>query len=345
MIGAVLTNEPRQRGLIQLVSTLYSYLTPLATMLFISLVLLPKYDNVYSTELLSTLTLYLLPITFVMVLLSIISLNKVDKPEQYMGLKNDYELEKIGWQDVWNLLMRDCSFQKLLSSLILTKFAQQISGQAILATMLFGIVLGNYQLGTLINTISLLPSLLIGFYLLRYIEKFGTKKFIVFACIVNVVILSLGSVHIFFSTPIISLQSPFFTIIFAVLQLLSNATNMAIIIANGMLKNDMIDYELYRTGKYFPAVINGVFNFVDQFISSFTTVIIAVSISFIGYQSTVPQPSDTFTGEIKTITVILYYLVPVLCNLVAMYIIKTLRMDKHEIRYVQQRLFQKKNRR
>lgn len=342
MIGAVLTNDPKQRGILQLISTLYSYLTPLLTILYITLVLLPKYNNIYSAELLTNLALKLLPLTLFFTILSILSLSKIDTPERFIGFNENFQLEKVGWKDVFDILIRDRSFQKLLASSIFTKFSQQISGQTIVTTLLYGIVLGNYQLGTILNTISLLPSLFIGLFILRYIEKFGAKKVSLYSMSANISILLMLALSVFFSRPDSSIQNLFFASVFCILQLLSNASNMTVIITTGILKNDMVDFELYRTGKYFPAVINGVFNFVDQFISSTTTLVIAGTISFVGYQDTTPQPSDSLTNEKKLITLLLCFGFPILCNVVSVLILRNLRMDKFEMQYVQQRIFYKR---
>lgn len=342
MIGAVLTNDPKQRGILQLISTLYSYLTPLLTILYITLVLLPKYQNIYSAELLSSLALKILPLTLIFTILSILSLSKIDTPERFIGLDENYQLGKVGWKDVFDILIRDRSFQKLLASSIFTKSSQQISGQTIVTTLLYGIVLGNYQLGTILNTISLLPSLFIGFFILRYVEKFGAKKVSLYSMSANISILLMLALSVFFSRPDSSIQNLFFASVFCIFQLLSNASNMTVMITTGILKNDMVDFELYRTGKYFPAVINGVFNFVDQFISSTTTLVIAGTISFVGYQDTIPQPSDSLTNEKKLITLLLCFGFPILCNVVSVLILRNLRMDKFEMQYVQQRIFYKR---
>ncbi|WP_312247949.1 MFS transporter [Streptococcus parasuis] len=342
MIGAVLTNDPKQRGILQLISTLYSYLTPLLTILYITLVLLPKYQNIYSAELLSSLALKILPLTLIFTILSILSLSKIDTPERFIGFNENFQLEKVGWKDVFDILIRDRSFQKLLASSIFTKFSQQISGQTIVTTLLYGIVLGNYQLGTILNTISLLPSLFIGFFILRYVEKFGAKKVSLYSISANISILLMLALSVFFSRPDSSIQNLFFASVFCIFQLLSNASNMTVMITTGILKNDMVDFELYRTGKYFPAVINGVFNFVDQFISSTTTLVIAGTISFVGYQDTIPQPSDSLTSEKKLITLLLCFGFPILCNVVSVLILRNLRMDKFEMQYVQQRIFYKR---
>ncbi|MFH6636601.1 MFS transporter [Streptococcus suis] len=342
MIGAVLTNDPKQRGILQLISTLYSYLTPLLTILYITLVLLPKYQNIYSAELLSSLALKILPLTLIFTILSILSLSKIDTPERFIGLDENYQLGKVGWKDVFDILIRDRSFQKLLASSIFTKSSQQISGQTIVTTLLYGIVLGNYQLGTILNTISLLPSLLIGLFILRYVEKFGAKKISLYSIMVNIIFLFLGALSVLSSKPVISIENPIFAITFCILQVLSNASNMSLIITNGILKNDMVDYELYKTGKYFPAVINGIFNFIDQFIGSATTLVIAGTISLVGYSENIPQPSDSLTSEKKWITILLCFGFPILCNLASMFFMRNLRMDKFEMQYVHQRIFSKR---
>ncbi|HEM5991360.1 TPA: MFS transporter [Streptococcus suis] len=168
------------------------------------------------------------------------------------------------------------------------------------------------------------------------------KKISYYSMLANIVFLFMSAISVFYSKAGISIENPIYACFFFFLQLLTNASNMILIITNGILKNDMVDYELYRTGKYFPAVINGVFNFLDQFVSSATTLVIAGIISFVGYQDTIPQPSDRFTVEKKWITLLICFGFPILCNLISVYFMRNLRMDKFEMQYIQQRIFHKR---
>ena len=55
-------------------------------------------------------------------------------------------------------------------------------------------------------------------------------------------------------------------IIYVILSLLQNGSNMCITTSNNSYMADTIDYELDRSGRYIPAVVSGTYSLIDKLI-------------------------------------------------------------------------------
>lgn len=318
MIAPIITNDPAQRPYVQVWSTLFSYLVPIAFSLITTLIILPKYGNYYSMQMLSETALLAIPISFIVTLGCVISISDIDRSENFLNLELGEEIGLVNIADITRLFRSNKPFQMYLISSIVTKLSQHISSQAILTTMLFGILMGNLQLGTILNSLSLIPALVFGFIGAKYASMFGNKATTVTWTKLNMVV-SIGSI-LFLAN--INMQdipnNKLVMIIFFLCLLLSNGTKMCVTIANGAMRSDIIDYEYVLSGKFIPAVITSSYNFIDQLVSSLGTSITAFSVSFIGYKTTIPQPTDNATIEIKVMTLILLFGIPILAGAIGL---------------------------
>lgn len=105
MIPTVMTNDPHQRPIIQVWSTIYSYVVPTIFTLGTTLFLLPKFDNQYSVELLKLIALITVPVSFVFTILCCIAISDVDKPENFINLSNEEE-QNINIKDMLELFKK-----------------------------------------------------------------------------------------------------------------------------------------------------------------------------------------------------------------------------------------------
>ena len=74
MIGPVMTNDPRQRPLVNVWTTVYNYLFPMAFTLITTLVILPMYGNEYTVPMLSTTCIFYVIGSGVLLLISFIGI-------------------------------------------------------------------------------------------------------------------------------------------------------------------------------------------------------------------------------------------------------------------------------
>ncbi len=342
IIPAVMTNDPKQRPMISVWSTVYNYITPMALSIIINTVILAKYDNQYTLDMLGECCLVCVGISFVMMVLCCIGVSEIDKPENFAGITVGGKNQKVSFKDMISLLKSNKPLQCYIISAASDKLAQQVSSQSIITTMMFGILLGNMGLSTILQAVAMFPSIIFAIIGAKYAGKHGNKETIVtwtYICmIISAAMIAFFGVvdmrNVLVTVP--------FTIIFVVMTFGLNGAKMCITTANSAMMADVIDYELDRSGKYMPAAVTATYGFLDKLISSFGATISTACVALIGYTSTMPQPTDAPTTAIKWMTLGLMYFVPILgwvCTLCAM---KRCPMSKQVMVDVQKRIAEKK---
>jgi Na+/melibiose symporter-like transporter len=116
---------------------------------------------------------------------------------------------------------------------------------------------------------------------------------------------------------------------------LLRAASMATTACNDAMRPDVVDYEMYRTGKYIPGTVGATFAFLDKIISSFGATIVGLSVSAIGYVAAQPQPKDPRTPAVFWLSMFLWMGMPILgwaCTLIAM---KWYPLDKEKMVEIQ----------
>ena len=340
MLPAVMTNDPRQRPTVQVWATIYNYLFPMILAVVSTMVILPMFGNQYTREMLSLTCIIYVIVAWVLTLIACIGLTPVDKPENFMGITAGGD--DVSLKDMGKFLAKNRPFQMYVIAAVSDKLAQQVNSQTIVSTLLFGILIGNIQFGTMLSMISMLPSIIFAIFGARYCGKHGSKESTVtwtWVCI------AIAVASILFCTAIdmraVSTNIGL-TVAFFVLLLAMNGAKMCVTTANGSMRADIVDYELDRSGKYIPGIVTATYNFIDQLISSLGVTIATLCVAAIGYVNTVPQPTDAPTPAIKAMAMFLYFGMPILgwvCTVIAM---KFYKLSKQELVGVQKRIAEKK---
>ena len=128
MASPIITTDPRQRPIVGVWGTAYSYLIPMVLMVVSNAVLLPMFGGEYNTAMLSTTALVYVPISLVFMLLSFIGIKDVDKPENFENLTASDE--KVGIKDMWHLLKDNRPFQMYCLHCVAASLGQQTMSQA-----------------------------------------------------------------------------------------------------------------------------------------------------------------------------------------------------------------------
>lgn len=321
-IPAVMVNDPKQRPVFGVWGTVYNYLVPMMITMVVTMVILPRFGNEYTVPMLGANCLLCIGVSFVMVVLCCIGVSSADKPENFQGIATPTGIKsKVSIKDMMKLLKENKAMQMYIVSAASDKLAQQTGSQAVVNTMLFGILIGNIQLGTMVSVIAMLPSIVFAVFGAKYAGKHGNKEAmvtwtwaalgvavlsIVFCCVADLRSVTVAVVP---------------TVIFFLLILFLNGSKMCITTATGAMCADIIDFELERSGKFLPAAVTATYSFIDKLISSLGSTIAAVCVSFIGYKTVMPQPTDEPSGAILGMTMFLYYGLPIIgwvCTLAAM---------------------------
>lgn len=75
-----------------------------------------------------------------------------------------------------------------------------------------------------------------------------------------------------------------------------------------LMRSDIVDYELDRSGNYMAATVSATYNFIDQIVSSLGTLIATLCVAAIGYTTVMPQPTDEATFGIRVVAAFLTFL-------------------------------------
>ncbi|MDE0546698.1 MFS transporter [Microbacterium sp. C7(2022)] len=338
MSGPVLTNDPRQRPTVQVWATVYSYLIPSIFTIISTVVFLPRHGNEFTVAMLSETAMTYVACSLVFQILACIGVARVDKPESFAHTSVTREKAAVTVRDMWNVLAHNGSFQRYLISGASDKLAQSVRSQAVIGTLMWGILLGNMQLGTVLSLIAILPGIVFAIFGARFTGKRGSKAATVtwtWICLILAAVLAVFCLVVDMRSVLGSLP---LAIGFFLVYLLLNGASMVVTVASGAMRADIIDYELDRSGKFLPATVTATYNIVDQIISSLGSTLALGAVALIGFSVVMPQPTDSPTPEILFMTMLLFFGLPILgwiCTLIAM---RGYKLDRLEMVEVQKRV-------
>ena len=265
-----------------------------------------------------------------------------DKPENFEGISKNHEPLKVA--DILEVFKHNKPLQCYVASHASDKLAQQVGSQAIINTMLNGILIGSMGLATTLSMISMVPSIFFAAFGAKYVGKKGSKKGIVtWTCISMTITTVLILFFIFTDTRQIGVIGSWNMIVYVLLTLLQNGSNMCITTSNTSYMADTIDYELDRSGRYIPAVVSGTYSLIDKLITSVAAVIATAAVAVLGYTTTMPQPTDAYTSGIFWMTLAIKYGLPMLGWVVTLLAMVGCPLTKEEMVNVQKRIADKKD--
>ena len=343
MAQAAITNDPRQRPMVGVWGTAFSYLVPMILTVVVTMVILPAHDNVYSAQMLSDTALFLVPVSFVFMVLTCVGVSCIDKPETFENVSASGEESQVSFKDMAALLKSNHPFQMYVVHCVSAKLAQQTVSQSIVTTVIFGILIGNIQFGTILSMLAMLPSIVFAVIAGKFAGKYGSKTIAIYAMasgiVVSVITLVFcGAIDMkSISTSTVPM------VVFFLLTLVLNALKMCVTTADNAMRADVIDYELDRSGKYLPAVVNATYNVIDQLISSLGATVAACGLAAVGYAATAPQPDDPVTAGVKAMGLFLYFGIPALGWLAGLWSMKHYELSRERMVEIQRDIADKKD--
>lgn len=339
-LPAIMTNDPKQRPTVGVWTTAFNYLVPMALSIVLNTVLLPMFGGEYNQAYLSVAVKVCIGIAAFGIVLVCIGISEYDKPQYYRGVAKH---EPLKIKDMVEVLKNNKPLQAYIAAQSSDKIAQITASQAVITTLLYGILIGNMELATILSVISMLPSIIFAVFGAKYAGKHGSKNAIVFwtkVCMVMAVIMCVFFIVIDPST--IAKMGSISMILYVLLSLGFNGAKMCVTTADTSFMADIIDYELDRSGKYIPAVVTGTYSLIDKIISSFGALMATGAVALVGYVNTVPQPTDPLTTGIYAVTLAVSYGLPIIGWIITLMAMKNCKLDKDEMIEVQKRIATKK---
>lgn len=322
MVGNVMTDDPTQRPTLSVWSTVYSYLTPTVLTLVFMLMILPKYNSIIGTGFLAEANTVCVFASLALYLISCIGISPYDKPENFRGISSGGNSEeKASFKDMFLLIRDNKELQRYMVAACSDKLAQTIGSASVISTMLYGIMIGNMSISSTLSSIAMLPSIVFAIIGARLAAREGNKKVMVDWTWVCIGLNLLFAAFLLFTDTTRITVALLPTVIYMIFNLANSAVKMVVTTATNSLRMDIVDYELYRSGKYMPATVSATYSFIDKLISSFGATIATLMVGLIGYTNTAPQQGDPLTLGVKVMTVILLVGFPIIgwiCTIVAM---------------------------
>ena len=336
-LGALITNDPKQRPTVGVWNTALNYMIPMALTIILNMKLLPKFGGTYNQQFLTVACLICVAMSLFGVIMVCIGVAEYDKPENFKGTSKVDERLKL--KDMLNVLAHNKPLQSYIISAASDKIAQQAQSATIVSTLLLGILIGDMGLGTLVTVVGSFPSII---FAAKYAGKHGNKESIVtwtriciFANIVAIAFLTIIDPKAIANKGILMYA-------FMLITLCCSGFAMCVTTANTGFMADIIDYELDRSGKYIPAVVSGTYSLIDKIVSSVSSVIVTACIALVGYTATVPQPGDPATTGVFWVTMFLRYGLAIVGWLITLLAMRGCKLNKAEMVEVQKRIAEKK---
>lgn len=155
-VGTVITNDPTQRPMTGLLSTIYSYCVPLICTNVITFVILPKYDMQYNLPMLAETVYWFAGISFIFVVLSCIGVRKIDVQETFEKLPEEGEEEqkKATLREMWAVIKDNRNVQMYMLTAVSDRLAQQTMTQSVVMTLMNGVLIGSFAATTMVSNFS-----------------------------------------------------------------------------------------------------------------------------------------------------------------------------------------------
>lgn len=345
-IPAILTNDPKQRPFMNFAATCYQFLAPIILNALMAFMILPRHNNQYDAACLGEACYLYSAVAVVFMLLSIIGIAPVDNEKTLgelmsLGGKN----KKVGFKDMWNMLKVNKPLRCYIVTGASDKLATKMAIDSIVSVMLTGILIANYQAVTVINSFSKIVALVFAFLGGVFIAKHGVKKSTTTWSWVNIGI----------STALFALcmylgpwgmrdigVGGFAMVAYIALSMGKDAAAMVLNTAEGMMRADIVDYELDRSGNFMPGMVGACYTFIEKLISSLGSTFTTFAVGLIGYVTVMPQMGDKTTMPLFYLTMALVYGMPILgwlCNIIAM---RFYSLDKERMVEIQTNIAEKK---
>lgn len=134
MMGPVMTNDLKQRPVLSVWSTIYSYLAPTVIMIIFMVGVLPKYNNEISTPSLAAMNICVVFISLFFFLLACMGIAPYDKQENFTGISLDKKnQEQPSFKDMWAMIKNNKELQRYMIAACSDKLAQTVGSASVIS--------------------------------------------------------------------------------------------------------------------------------------------------------------------------------------------------------------------
>ena len=340
---AVLTNDPNQRPLFTIFNTVGS-LAGMGVMQFIGPILAGDgFFGDYNATWFAVMTPIGIVMSVLLTVLAIIGIWEKDN-EKFFGLGG--KQEKVKLSEYIQIIKNNKPLQRLMIAGGGCKLALAIATNVTVLCMLYGCMMGNYD-GLY------LPMMVLGyvfsapFFVLtvRTSQKYGQKRSLMtyvtvaLVCYIGVLALLLmwqpgnPALNLQFMTNgrlTINLYTIAFLLFFGIgYGAYYSTADMPI-----PMVADCADFETYRSGKFIPGIMGTLFSLVDKLVSSLSSTVVFLAVSFIGYQG-LPTKATPYMDGMNWVVIALFCIVPMVAWAATLLAMRGYELDGKKVKTIQ----------
>lgn len=315
----IFTNDPKQRPLIGRYSQIYMMVFSTILSLWRAKVLFPKYGKM-SFEMMQDIGLLVIVACVIMDLLAILALKDSDT---YENIRAHHKPGvKVSLLDMFGMLKHNKAFLTGVISDASDKLANEVASAAVVSTLVFGVLIGNYSFTGDISIYTTIATIITVFFITGMARKSGSgKAYLRYTWMATGVALAMLLFFLIGDYTKVSV-SVVPTVIFVVLYSLLTASKSATTSCVVAMYHDIADYEFYLTGKHEPGLVVATITMLGKIVSAAGGVITAALLATIGYVTDVPQPGDPATPKLFAVTMVMWLGMMIfgwVCSIVAMH--------------------------
>lgn len=332
----VLTNDPKQRPMFARIDSIINAVLMTGMTIYITSYLTSKHGG-FSASLFRELISVMGPASLTLCILAVIGIWEKDQLEIYSKMDKS---ASYGFKDIFHIIKNNRAIQMLVLAASTDKLAMQIRNNATVGIMLYGIVIGNYDLLGRMSMIVLIPNMVLIVLGTSLAARFSSKRATIMFTWVSITFTALLAALLIFGDPTrISLENiGFMTIAYIALYVLAaGASGVTTGLATPMIA-DCADYEMYQSGNYAPALMGTVFGFFDKVVSSFASTIVGYCVIAIGFTKELPKVGDPNSSPLFWMTMFLFIGIPVIGWIFSLIAMKFYPLDKDKMIEVQARI-------
>jgi Na+/melibiose symporter-like transporter len=301
---AALTNDPKQRPVFSAFDMVLNVILYVGVSMLVTNYLVPKHGD-FTEGLFMELFVITAAASLACTVLAVVGIAGKDKPEFYAPLGRQ---DKPKLRDLWGVLRCNRNVRMLILCAGSDKLFSNITTNATVTIILFGIVCGDYALAGQTNMYVFAPSIIISLLCVAYARRKGQKRALLLgtygAICANFVIFFL---FVFGDPRSLNFGAwGAFTIAFlAALAVRGGfmSVNNSIIVP---MIGDCADDETRRGGKSIPGMIGGLFSLTDKLVTSLNSVIVGGLVIAIGFREMFPTVNTPYSNDLFTVAMICY---------------------------------------
>lgn len=333
---SALTNDPKQRPIYSAFDMVTNVIVFVGVSMLISNYLIVRHGD-FTGGMFGEFFVITALCSAICTILALTGIWQKDRKE-FFGLAE--KAPKIKLLDGWNVMRHNRSVRLLMISAATDRLCANISTNAVVAVIIYGIICGDFALLGQFNLHVFMPVIIISLLCIQYARMLGQKQAFLFGTYGGMIFTVLVFLLFLFGDPTTLSFTNWgtFTILFLIFMAFRggfmNVTRSIIV----PMISDCADYEVARSGKYLPGMIGSIFTFADKAVSSLTNMIVGALVIFAGYRASFPTVNTPYSTELFWIAMICFCGFPMLGWVINIICMKYYPLNKEKMKEVQQKI-------